>query len=683
MRKSLIMAAFGLALLPLQAERFIEFEPFILVAPHIEPAEDVLERETLQEAKPIDLAEVLASEMPGVAAARRGPLAGDLILRGVTRDNVLITVDDNKTYCACPNRMDPPAFHVSSQQIQRITVRSGPFTVERGGSPGGAVFVETAPASFAPHYRLTAYGASFNTFAIGGEAGGNLGLDDLRTTGGLYYQQGEPYEDGNGRRVTDLPAPTAGPDSRYLPGREDDVAFRVFTGEVKADFDLRPGTTVSLNFGYQDADDVRYPGLRMDAMTDVMQRGSIGLASIVETPLADELAASFALSTVDHDMRDDYRRTSLGAPPGRSFMMRTESETGYLAANLHARKRLSTMLLRYGVDWQRRSWDADNIVGPNTNNMLPDVSTYSGGLWGVMETQMQDLRLELGARLEFAHSKAGQDISFVQNRLGTQTNGQFDALPSAYLLASYDLTETLEAFAGAGHAARLPDPQERYINLDRPGGNPDWVGNPDLDPVRTTELQGGLRWHGQALTIEASAFHAWHQDFIYLAGLPPAPTRATTYENIDARIYGTSIDATWEALDWLSFDLGTAWQEGIKQERPTGGTNNALAEVPPLRGRAAATVRLDNWRVRLEGLFQDDLNRIDPDLNERPLDGWAIMNLNASVQATDWLTIGGGIENVLDETYAVANSFVRDPFSAGVVLNEPGRSFYLRVTASW
>lgn len=31
-----------------------------------------------------------------------------------------------------------------------------------------------------------------------------------------------------------------------------------------------------------------------------------------------------------------------------------------------------------------------------------------------------------------------------------------------------------------------------------------------------------------------------------------------------------------------------------------------------------------------------------------------------------------------DKTYAVSNAFVRDPFRAGVVVNEPGRFFFLR-----
>ena len=108
-----------------------ELEPVVVVAPNLWIPESDVYRESISSAKPVDLAAILSSQLPAAALTRKGPLAGDIVLRGFTRDNVVITVDDNKTFCACPNRMDPPAFHVSSQQIEAVSVRTGPFSVDQ------------------------------------------------------------------------------------------------------------------------------------------------------------------------------------------------------------------------------------------------------------------------------------------------------------------------------------------------------------------------------------------------------------------------------------------------------------------------------------------------------------------------------------------------------------------------
>jgi outer membrane receptor protein involved in Fe transport len=41
------------------------------------------------------------------------------------------------------------------------------------------------------------------------------------------------------------------------------------------------------------------------------------------------------------------------------------------------------------------------------------------------------------------------------------------------------------------------------------------------------------------------------------------------------------------------------------------------------------------------------------------------------------------VDNLFDKNYAVANAFVRDPFRNGVIVNEPGRFFYLRVASAF
>ena len=216
------------------------------------------------------------------------------------------------------------------------------------------------------------------------------------------------------------------------------------------------------------------------------------------------------------------------------------------------------------------------------------------------------------------------------------------------------------------------------MNLDRPMANPDWVGNPDLDPVHNLEFQTGIRWETEAFDAELSAFHAWLDDHIYLVDLAAGPGGTTSYDNIDARLYGMSAQAGWQANESLRLEAGLAWQRGVKETRPVNATNDVLGEVPPLRGRLAAILTQGKFSARAEAQFQDTLDRIDPDLGEREVSGWGVVNMAASYQFSESLSLSAGVDNLFDKTYAVSNAFVRDPFRAGVVVNEPGRFFFLR-----
>lgn len=652
-----------------------ELESFVVVAPNVFSPESELSRDFIQSAKPVDLAAILSSKLPAAALTRKGPLAGDIVLRGFTRDNVNITVDGNKTFCACPNRMDPPAFHVSSQQIEGLRVRTGPFSVDQGSSVGGTIAVQTTLPEDEPFARAYAYGGSFDYYAAGLTAGTALG-EKTSFLGGLYYQEGGVYEDGSGRRFTELPG------LNYRPEYLDATAFEVITAETKLSYDFGESSHLTVNYAYQDASDVLYPGLRMDAPTDTMNRLGIALNHALAADFADHVEVGLAFSHVDHDMRDSFR-TSLNNMGGmfvaRGYFMRTEASSTYIGARTEFSKTLDDSAhLRYGIDLSQRYWDADNIIGMQRNDMLPDTLSEKLGFWGVYERRTGPWALETGLRLDLARSKAREDITFLQGRRGTTSNEQDDILPSLYALLSRELGESTEAYAGLGYASRVPDPQERYMNLDRPMANPDWVGNPDLDPVHNLEFQTGIRWQAEAFDAELSAFHAWLDDHIYLANLAAGPGGTTTYENIDARLYGLSAQAGWQTSESLRLEAGLAWQRGVKESRPANATNDVLGEVPPLRARLAAILTQGKFTARAEAQFQDTLDRIDPDLGEGEVSGWGVVNLAASYQFSERLSLSAGVDNLFDKTYAVSNAFVRDPFRAGVVVNEPGRFVFLR-----
>lgn len=663
----------------LGAESVFDLKPFVVVAPHVAKADAFVTGERIRSAKPVDLATSLANEMPGVALSRRGPVAGDIVLRGLSRDNIVITVDGMPTYCACPNRMDPPAFHVSSQQIEAVSIRTGPFSVEEGASVGGTILVGTRPAGPDPFLNAHVYAGRFGYRAAGLSAGIAPDGSRFRASGGVYHQSGEVYEDGSGIPFTLFDG------TNFLPAYVDREAFSVTTAEARVRAVLSPKTVVKLHYGYQDGGDVLYPGLRMDAVKDSMHRGALILERKVDEWWADSLEGVLSFSTVDHDMTDSYRKSSVMNPAflERGFMMRTEAASSHRGIRIKAERVAGESAVRYGLDVNRRHWDADNRIMMLENSMIPNVRVLKYGLWAVRETRTGPWAWEAGARLDLARSKARDDLSFLRSYRGNAGDTASDFLPSAYVLLNRQIGENASLYGGIGHAARVPDPQERFINLDRPADKPDWVGNPGLDPVRVTEIQAGARLAWDSLNIVVNTHYSWLADYIYLSRFSTENGMATSYENIDARLYGAEVTVAIPVGGQVSLNAGLSYNRGRKVTRPPGATNDRLAEIPPLRGMVGCEYGTEALRIRLEAQFQDQTSRIDADLNERELDGFVVLNFSAAFKAADRITVSGGIDNILDETYAVANAYVRDPFSSGVVVNEPGRFAYVRLAVAY
>ena len=95
-----------------------------------------------------------------------------------------------------------------------------------------------------------------------------------------------------------------------------------------------------------------------------------------------------------------------------------------------------------------------------------------------------------------------------------------------------------------------------------------------------------------------------------------------------------------------------------------------------------------NSSVMLEMIAADSWSDFDADNGEQALDSWSVLNAKVKHQFTNQFGITAGIDNLLDESYAVSNTY-KDltllPDGAGEVmlLNEPGRYVYVNAVYSF
>lgn len=657
---------------------------------------DTLEVREVRETPARDLGEALEQQL-GAAKVRKAGIASDVMLRGLKRDDINVLVDGARVHGACPSRMDPPAFHLDYAEVDRVEVRRGPFDVGQPGGLGGLVDVRTRVAAPGLGTELNLGYGSFQAVESSGVIsyrGGRAGL----LLGGAY-KQSQPYRSGDGRNFTEaIPAVLGGAPNlgRFRDTSDHQTAYDVRSGWGKLLLEPGEGQTLDLSYTHQAAADVLYPYLLMDGVRDDTDRVAASWRAGPLGPFSRALGLAY-WSRVAHDM-DDRARCSAAADPAacagtlpEPWSMRTEGRTwtagGKLEVGLGDPGALE---VRAGADVLVRSWD--NVTtrvrraAPGqpyaSEESIPDVTqTVAGAYAEVRRPLLEGLRATVGARLDVGNSRAGVDRSalYAAFRPGAVERARTDVMAGGNVQLDWDLARGTTLFAGYGHAARVPDPQERYIALSGMGGKPTWLGDPSLRPVHSDELDAGLRYTAGGLLLKAQAFHAWLGDYITLTDLTiapeagGAPMTARTYANVSARTWGGEASARVAMPLRLVAVASAAYTAGRNDSART-----PLAEMPPLRG--GISLRHDTGRlfVEVEEQWAARQDRVDPALKEQPTDAWFISNLRAGLE---WrgLKAFAGVRNLLDRQYVEHLSYLRDPFAAGVKVPEPGRLLYMNV----
>ncbi len=654
-----------------------------------ETFEDSLEIREVRESFAKDVGEAL-QKLEGISKIRKGGIANDVVIRAFQRDNINVLIDDAEVHGACPNRMDPPAFHVDFSEVERIEVIKGPFDIRHQGSLGGLVNIITKKPELGFRLKLNATVGSFDFRNFSPV----VSYRDERFYGlaGYSYKYSKPYKDGDGKRITEY--------ANYKPQYVNSKAFEINTYWTK--FGFKPLENHEFEIGYtrQDARHVLYPALMMDAIYDKTDRFNLNYKVGKISDLLKSLDFQFYYTKVDHWMDNRYR-TFTGTPSG-PYSMATDAKTKTYGGRVEAKVADFTL----GVEAYRRNWDAVNYMWNQMAGtygrqyIIPDVDITNIGLYGEYRKSLtQKLRLVAGLRLdntksEADSSKANTNLYYAYHN--TRSTSKTDTYPSGNVQLFYNLTSELELFTGIGYAVRVPDPQERYFALNRammcnPAQNNfycAWVGNPSLKPSKNLELDLGLKHQTQKSLTKATLFVSYVQDYITVNNKPvvnpmpmvaPVGARAMTYANTDARFWGFELSSTYNIWRDLYLIGGASYVEGSKDRKPAIGINDKdVAEVPPLKGRLGIRYDTGIWYMEGEMLASATQNRVDSDLREQKTSGWAIVNLKAGVNYKGF-TVNAGVENLFDKKYYDYLSYVRNPFATGVKVPEPGRSFYLNV----
>lgn len=661
---------------PVFSEETLILEEITVRGQQESPQQETLTIREVRESPARDMGEALES-VAGMTSVSKGAIANDVVLRGLQGDDINVFLDGVRLYGGCPSRMDPPSFHFDFAEVDSIEVIKGPYDLRNAGSLGGMV---NAVSKTPPDGTSATINGTYGSYSlINISATGSYAVDDAYILAGYAFKKSDVPESGDGKLITDIYLPTSV--NRYKPEKLDSKAYEIDTFWIKAGNRVGP-TEFSLNYSYQDAEHVLYPYLLMDAEYDRTHRINFVSSTEMSGEVLKEINLQAWWNKVDHLMNDNFRvSSSPSMMVTRDVMMETDSTTKVYGVKWDAILEFESSQLDVGIDYYYRNWDADNILAGfmyQPQPLLPDVDSDNIGAFVEYKRPLgEQFKFSGGVRLDYADveanglSDARLNSLYAPFNASSLSNSTDFTEVSGNLQLSWFPTKGVEVFTGLASAVRPPDAQELYIGLDRPGMMPSWVGNPNLDATRNNQVDLGVKFSGDMFYLNTSVFYSDLEDFITLNNVG---TMATTYQNIDAEMYGGELAGQYALPMDLYLRLILSYVRGNNKD-----ANTPLAEIPPLTGNISLRYDIGHLFIEATERFAQRQNRVDSNLDEDETAGWGVTDLKAGGIWGKW-SVTGGVNNIFDKNYFSHLSFKRDPFRSGEKVPETGLLAYLTLS---
>ena len=181
--------------------------------------------------------------------------------------------------------------------------------------------------------------------------------------------------------------------------------------------------------------------------------------------------------------------------------------------------------------------------------------------------------------------------------------------------------------------------------------------------------------------LTATAYYNRVDDYILTDKISDgAGNTATGYRNVDAVLFGGELKAARRLAGHWHGRASAAYVHGTNVS-----DSDPLPQVPPLEGSAGLDYRRAVWEAGAEVRMVDDQHRVDlasgQDAQRTP--GYAVVNLRAAVRPGAGVTLRLGVDNLLDRTYAEHINRKDSTTGDAILVNEPGRSVWARVSGAF
>ena len=420
----------------------------------------VIGGEEIEQSKPQHVVDAVAA-LPGVTIRGEGPPAVPVV-RGLAGGRTLLLIDD--TRIVSERRAGASATFVDPASLGSVEVSRGPGSVAYGSDAiGGVIHLRPRdPLPGAPGYRYdiwSTFGAQ-STTSVAAEVSTDIAGGAVLLS--LHGRSAGDAEDGSGRRIDNSQYRDRGAMLRFV---RDTSRGRVRLGVM---------TTVARDVGAPSADQALtlYPDERHTLLTFATDLHSVGAWEVAS------IRASVGSSSV----------TTSRIRPAATESSTTEARDASL--RLSGERAVGASRLLLGADIVSR-------FDLTATNAIEDAARINGGLhvsWNRPVTP--SLQLAGGARADSISSRNSGGFFGDRERSDLALSG----FASATVALRANLSATLQIASGY----REPTLSDRYYR--GVSGRGLITGNPELEPERSLQFDGVMRWTGTRSRVTLFAY---------------------------------------------------------------------------------------------------------------------------------------------------------------------------------
>ena len=628
----------------------------------------------------------LFEDINGFSLIKRGNYAVEPNFRASQYEQLNIQYDGGtKAYHACPNRMDPITTLVNPEEVTRIEIIKGPFSVRYGTNFGGVINMVTQTGTLA---NKKIQGSISSGYESNGNSSVNMinlmsRINKFYIAGNVSYRDYGNYEDGN---QNEIPS-----------------SFRNTGYGLKMGYDFNKKNSLQASFRQNFGRDVLHAGLPMDTDKDDSTIGSLDYKLTSSNNYFKGLHAKVYYSFVDHIM-SNYKRPSftnseaIALVDATTFGGKLESEW-----NLGTNWKLfgGTDFVSLSREGNRNRLVKRNIMGV----LLPTPLAFEDKIWQDSYTNTLGTFLEaryfitekasltLGSRLDFVSSNA-EDLDPTFAALYPNLDKRNETNYSGNISFKQYLPNHKTVEISFGRGSRSASIEERFIAFFNIGRDPyEYVGNPNLkaEVNNQFEISFNGKKYFEAKTINQinygiATYYSIYENYIlgvvdetlirkYNPTTPPIHPKV--FRNIDSAMK-TGFETYLDVKLYNNFNFLTELAYVYTENKDF---NENLPLTPPLQTRFKLGYETEKFWASVQYNLTARQPKISQSFDEIATPGYEVMDIKAGFSPLKNLSIGGAVLNVFDQYYNnhLTFAFNNQPDFGRTPITEPGRNFTLFV----
>ncbi|WP_147677462.1 TonB-dependent receptor [Algibacter pacificus] len=618
----------------------------------------------------------LFNDINGFSVIKRGNYAIDPSFRASQYEQLNVQYDGGtKAMHACPNRMDPITTHVIPEEISRIEIIKGPYTVRYGATFGGIINLVTQKPN---GLETGLHGKASAGYETNGNSMVNMFQlhyieDKYDIVGNIGYRDFGSYEDGDG---VEIPS-----------------AFMSTDYGIKIGYNISDNQRLQAHWRQSFGRDVQHAALPMDTDYDNSSILSLDYKIVDLGEMVKSFSAKAYYSYVDHLMTN-FNRPSFATTAAESSVDAT-TMGGKLELNWEPSEKITVFS---GVDAMHIDRDGARVRTVKKNMMgvtldtplvyndkvwqdsnINDFGVFTEAKWAIHPTAV----LTAGVRYDLVKSEINDPADDFAARYNLEE--KTDNNISATVSIKKQMTDGLTLEVAYGRGVRSANMIERYINHFSIGQDPyEYLGNPDLKPEVNNQFEIGFKGKNSNNSFKYASSFYYSQFENYIVGvvdptitrkfMPTAdPQFVKVFRNLD-QAYKTGFEVMGDLSLFNDFYFKTQLAYVYAKN---DDLNESLPLTPPFNASFIFGLKRDNYWANAQYNVISKQDHIAESFGETSTDGYETLDIKFGVIPFKDFTLGVAVLNAFDETY---NNHLNFSFSnqenfGRTPITDPGRNF--------